>query len=51
VSDAVATVQSAKMIDFNQMQSLFPDSQIERERFLGFTKSLIAIRDIRDASQ
>jgi SAM-dependent methyltransferase len=43
VSDAVATVQSAKMIDFNQMQSLFPDSQIERERFLGFTKSLIAI--------
>jgi SAM-dependent methyltransferase len=45
VSDAVATVQSAKMIDYKQMKELFPNSLIERERFLGLTKSLIAISD------
>ena len=45
VSQAVEAVQSAQMIDFRQMQALFEDAQITRERFLGMTKSLIAVRE------
>lgn len=45
VGNAVQTVQSAHMIDFRQMRELFGDARIERERFWGLTKSLIAIKD------
>ena len=34
----------ASLLDVRDMQSLFPNSAIERERFYGFTKSLIAVR-------
>ena len=44
VSQAVKLVESAQMLDYRQMTELFSDAQIRRERFLGFTKSLIAIR-------
>lgn len=44
-SEAVKLVQSAQMIDFTQMKELFPDAIIIREKFLGLTKSLLAIRD------
>lgn len=44
VSGAVAVVQSAQLVDFRQMQALFPDADVKRERFLGLTKSLIAVR-------
>jgi ubiquinone/menaquinone biosynthesis C-methylase UbiE len=45
VSAAVRAVQSAKMLDKRQIAELFPDARIERERFLGITKALIAIRE------
>ncbi|MBS7706474.1 class I SAM-dependent methyltransferase [Chelatococcus asaccharovorans] len=34
----------ASLLDVRDMQSLFPNSAIEREKFYGFTKSLIAVR-------
>lgn len=43
VSGAVKTVQSAKLLDLTQMQALFPDAEIRRERFMGITKALIAL--------
>jgi hypothetical protein len=44
VGSAVNAVQSAVLLDRKQMQFLFSDAKIISERFLGFTKSLIAIR-------
>jgi hypothetical protein len=44
VSKAVEAVQSAQMIDYRQMRELFGDARITRERFMGLTKSLIAVR-------
>jgi hypothetical protein len=44
VGAATTAVQSALLLDKQQMQFLFPDAQIIAERFLGLTKSLIAIR-------
>jgi len=44
VGSAVNAVQSAVLLDRKQMQFLFSDAKIVSERFLGFTKSLIAIR-------
>ena len=44
LGDAVSIVQSAVLLDFRQMSFLFPQAKIERERFIGLTKSLIAIK-------
>ena len=41
---AVAAIQSAILLDKQQMQFLFPDAKISVERFFGLPKSLIAIR-------
>ncbi len=41
---ALEDVQSVNLLDASGMKALFPDSAIRRERFLGFTKSLIAVR-------
>ena len=41
---AMRAVQSARMLDRAQVAELFPDADIRRERFLGLTKSLMAIR-------
>ena len=46
VSAAVEQIQSARLIDFRQMQELFPDARIIRERFVGVTKSLIAFKSL-----
>jgi hypothetical protein len=32
------------MLDYGQFAALFDDAPIERERFLGLTKSLVAVR-------
>jgi hypothetical protein len=51
VGDAVMAIQSNKMLDLRQMQTLFPDAEIRRERAFGLVKSMIAVReptDIRD---
>jgi hypothetical protein len=44
VGTAMTAVQNATLLDRRQMQFLFPDAKIVSERFLGFTKSLIAVR-------
>ena len=41
VEDYANTV---KLLTASQMEELFPDCHIEKERFLGWTKSLIAVR-------
>lgn len=46
VADAVRSVQSAALLDLVQFSTLFPDAQILRERVLGLTKSLMAIRPV-----
>lgn len=45
VMEAMRGVQSTSMIDRRQLETLFPDARIERERFMGLTKSLMAIRE------
>jgi hypothetical protein len=42
--EAHRILDDARLIDARAMTALFPDAVIERERFAGFTKSLIAIR-------
>jgi hypothetical protein len=42
--EARAILDDARLLDTKAMAALFPDAVIERERFAGFTKSLIAIR-------
>jgi hypothetical protein len=37
-------LDDARLLDAGAMAALFPDAAIERERFAGFTKSLIAVR-------
>jgi hypothetical protein len=44
VDAAMREVQGCALLDARQLQALFPDSRLERERFLGLTKSLMAIR-------
>ncbi len=34
---------SVNLVTYKQMQELFPGCTIERERFMGLTKSLIAV--------
>ena len=41
---AVTAVQSANMLDKQQMRFLFPDAEISFERLFGLPKSLMAIR-------
>lgn len=38
-------VDSIRLLTFREMQDLFPDCRILRERFLGLTKSFIAVRE------
>jgi hypothetical protein len=45
VGSAMTAIQSALLLDRQQLQFLFPDAKIVSERCLGLTKSLIAIRD------
>jgi hypothetical protein len=44
VETAMQQIQSAALLDYRMLASLFPDAVIHRERFLGMTKSLIAVR-------
>lgn len=42
--EAREILDDARLLDAKAMAALFPDAAIERERFAGLTKSLIAIR-------
>lgn len=44
LDEAITRVHSARLIDRNQMQALFPDAEHLSERICGMSKSLIAIR-------
>ena len=44
VSGAMAVLRDSRLLDLGQMRALFPDAAIEKERFLGWVKSMIAIR-------
>ena len=37
-------IDEIELLDVRQMKTLFPDAEIMRERFLGMTKSLIAVK-------
>jgi hypothetical protein len=39
-----ALIAEIDLLTEAEMRALFPDAQIIKERFLGFTKSLIAVR-------
>ncbi len=39
-----AFLDEVRLLTFSEMQTLFPDCTILRERFLGFTKSYVAVR-------
>ena len=41
---AVAAIQSANILDMQQMRYLFPDAKMIFERYYGFPKSIMAIR-------
>lgn len=44
IDEAMASAEDACLLDFKQMQALFPDATIEREKFALMTKSLVAVR-------
>ncbi|MCW5701078.1 MAG: class I SAM-dependent methyltransferase [Bradyrhizobium sp.] len=44
LDEAMMALQSSQLLDAKQLRELFPDADIRRERFLGFTKSLMAVR-------
>jgi hypothetical protein len=47
VADAMRSIESCRLLDERRFRTLFPDSELVRERLLGLTKSLIAIRHSR----
>jgi hypothetical protein len=44
--DVSQLVDELRLLTYREMQELFPDCEIRRERFLGLTKSYIAVRPI-----
>jgi hypothetical protein len=44
VETAMRQIQSAVLLDYRMLATLFPDASIHRERCFGLTKSLIAVR-------
>lgn len=44
VGEAVIAQQAAQLLDATMLRALFPDAIVHRERWLGLTKSLVAMR-------
>lgn len=42
--EAMEEAQSARILDVQQLATLFPEARIERERVFGLTKSIMAVR-------
>ena len=42
-------VEEYRLLTYREVKELFPDCEIRRERFLGLTKSYVAVRPRRDA--
>jgi hypothetical protein len=47
VDTAMRQIQSAVLLDYRMLATLFPDATVHHERVLGWTKSLMAIREPR----
>jgi hypothetical protein len=47
VDHAMRTIQSSTLLDKAMFRALFPDAEIVPEKFYGFTKSLMALRERR----
>lgn len=45
-ADVARLVDELRLLTYREMQELFPDCEIRRERFLGLTKSYLAVRPI-----
>lgn len=45
IAEAVAAIESVTLLDVRMVRCLFPDARLVRERLLGVTKSLLAVRD------
>lgn len=43
--EAMAQVESVKLLTYSQLKILLPDARIVREHFLGLTKSFMVVRD------
>jgi len=46
LDDAYEILDSTQLIDGRQFAILYPDAEISRERLMGLTKSVIAIRRV-----
>jgi hypothetical protein len=44
--DVSQFVEELRLLSYREMEELFPDCEIRRERFLGLTKSLVAVRPV-----
>ncbi|MGY4468094.1 hypothetical protein ACVWWK_003803 [Bradyrhizobium sp. LB9.1b] len=44
VDEAMRTVQSSSLLDRRMFSALFPDAAVIPEKYLGMTKSLMAVR-------
>ena len=49
--EAVDGLLNVRLLTRREMESLFPDCELIEEKFLGMTKSYIAVRTIRDAER
>lgn len=47
VDHAMRTIQSSTLLDKAMFRALFPDAEIVPEKFMGLTKSLMALRQLR----
>ena len=43
-SEAVEHVLNIELVSVTELESYFPEAEIWRERFLGLTKSIVAVR-------
>lgn len=50
LDEAMIALQSSQLLDVKQLQVLFPDAEIRKERFFGFAKSLMAMRQANPPS-
>lgn len=43
-AEVTGFLDEVRLLSYSEMQELFPDCEIHRERFMGFTKSYVAVR-------